>query len=558
MTRTTKILLALGIILALIFSSLIAWGVFLFERERRAAQAMVEAERAESRKDFDGAITQLSRALELQLFPAQKASAYYERARLESDKFKYDEAIRDFNEAIRLRYRGAEAYWGRGWAYQCKREWDKALKDYARFLRREQNVGQVYFNRGLIFLEQKKWKRARNDFSEAIRCEPNNANAFLNRAKAHLEMNNLDGALASADSAISLEPAWTEAYALRAKIHRRRNELNLARVDDRLASHLPAERPTSSPWTVADFLKRARFNLLAHRYEEVIDLCDRALSANLSSYFTDALITRGNAYLGLGDWGRALRDFDEAIKLSPENSGAFFGRGNAYVRKKEREKAIADFSEAIRLKPAESEAWYNRARASLAMEKIEQALSDFSEAIRLNPKFAEAYAHRALALLRAKRGDEALKDAQAAVALSPENSEFSDIQAHVHFTRREFAEARADFERALQLDPRHHPALLNNMAWFYATCADGAFRDGKKAVALAEEACTKMQWKYASHIDTLASAYAETGDFTQAVKFEEQALSLPTLPRKCARRCNSASPFIKSIFPITRTRRREK
>ena len=35
------------------------------------------------------------------------------------------------------------------------------------------------------------------------------------------------------------------------------------------------------------------------------------------------------------------------------------------------------------------------------------------------------------------------------------------------------------------------------------------------------------QWKNAAAIDTLAAAYAESGDFTQAMKFEEQALSLP-------------------------------
>src|SRR5438046_6765282 len=64
MKQSTKILLALGIFLALIFSSLVAWGVFLFERERRAAIAFENAEKAFEKKDFDGALTLLSRALE--------------------------------------------------------------------------------------------------------------------------------------------------------------------------------------------------------------------------------------------------------------------------------------------------------------------------------------------------------------------------------------------------------------------------------------------------------------------------------------------------------------
>jgi tetratricopeptide (TPR) repeat protein len=64
----------------------------------------------------------------------------------------------------------------------------------------------------------------------------------------------------------------------------------------------------------------------------------------------------------------------------------------------------------------------------------------------------------------------------------------------------------------------------NLLAWIEATCPDSSFRDGKEAISLATKACELTQWREASWIDTLAAAYAESGDFQRAVQYQEQAL----------------------------------
>jgi len=42
----------------------------------------------------------------------------------------------------------------------------------------------------------------------------------------------------------------------------------------------------------------------------------------------------------------------------------------------------------------------------------------------------------------------------------------------------------------------------------------------------ATKACDLTSWKDAANLDTLAAAYAEQGDFANAVKREEQAIEL--------------------------------
>lgn len=69
---------------------------------------------------------------------------------------------------------------------------------------------------------------------------------------------------------------------------------------------------------------------------------------------------------------------------------------------------------------------------------------------------------------------------------------------------------------------------LQTAAWLLATSPDPHLRDGQTALKFAQQAAQGSRRRSPKILDTLAAAYAEAGQFKQAVSTEKQAISLST------------------------------
>jgi tetratricopeptide (TPR) repeat protein len=218
---------------------------------------------------------------------------------------------------------------------------------------------------------------------------------------------------------------------------------------------------------------------------------------------------------------RSIEECNAAIASHPDDVRAYCRRGQLWFEQKAYDRAVADYTRAIELEP--NRAAHRRGRAVIRREQgqLDDALADYSAALKIAPANPLFLAERA-AVYRAK-GDLAKANADEAAS--------HVARAMKHVTDGQFADAIKDYEEAIKLAPSS-PRAYNQLAWLRATCPIAEFRDGKAAVEGATRACDLTGYKSDLYLDTLAAAYAESGDFDQAVTWEYLATEQAPAARK--------------------------
>ncbi|MBW3541712.1 MAG: tetratricopeptide repeat protein [Planctomycetes bacterium] len=316
----------------------------------RRADAHAATQRPdEAQRDFDLALADFRRAASLEPQAADPHTNLGEAYRRRGERAQreegflaarpfFEQAVAELSEAQRLAADDATTYAIRGDVFRRLENYDAAIRDLRRAAELEQRPlerSQALTDLGRVYYGQERWDAARESFEDAIQAAPERP----------------------------VEMAEPDPWELLGE--------TLLRLNQEEAAVAAFTR----------FLERAKPLPVA-----TADLTDdeRQLLQRVSNVFS----ARGLARAKLGRYQQAMEDYTRALELNPAAVNMLTRRGWAIV---ENGLAVAeaDFDEAVRLNPEDADSWLGRGYVRALAGKHAAAVSDAAEGAKLARKQIE-------------------------------------------------------------------------------------------------------------------------------------------------------------------------
>jgi superkiller protein 3 len=230
----------------------------------------------------------------------QKALAHNERGLDLFARGKFEQAVREYDEAIRLYPALAPAHNNRGSALFALGRFDDAAAAFDKAVALDPNYGQAHFNLALAYLKLGREKDANDALVKASR-------AYLASGDAHFIAGELKEAEEDYRGLLQIDPDYAPAHL-------------------RLGLVYNAQR----------------------RYDEAVESFRRVAARQPRD--ADAFAGLGEAYAGLHKYAEALAASEQAIKLAPASAPAHYTAGLAAAALGQREQALAHLDRLKELK----------------------------------------------------------------------------------------------------------------------------------------------------------------------------------------------------------------
>ncbi|XP_048585429.1 uncharacterized protein LOC5512045 isoform X2 [Nematostella vectensis] len=446
------------------------------------------------------------------------AVAFYQRGCI-LRKIHPRRALQDFSVSLLLddSEENVMAFMHRGILYTDLKRWEDAIPDFEAAIRLDPSLASAYVNIGLIYIiKHSNYQKAIRQYTSAIRVDPTYVRALICRAEAFQKMGMLQEAILDYARAIHMRPDVSDYHMARGKLLLEQKKLDLASFHVKQAAQLNQglgasatqqavvhsflknfdqaidvlERATRVKPSAQIFVLLGKTNMKAKRFEDAISSFLKAIEILTPWNSRNPMpLEAAGVYFLIGmcqsevhnDSG-ALDAYNEAIKVNPDYAEAFYQRGLTKM-KLSHTKGVHDFNRALAINPKLFQAFLSRAAYYGMKGRYSKGIMSCNEAIKLQPQSVRAYLYRGALKYHIKAFGLAVKDLTEAVAIDCRCSLAYFNRAVCHHEMKYFQKALMDYGTVMLLETNPNLKVLQNRGLLYLEIGDieNALEDFKAA-----------------------------------------------------------------------------
>ncbi|HEX8474230.1 MAG TPA: tetratricopeptide repeat protein [Pyrinomonadaceae bacterium] len=335
-------------------------------------------------RDLDGAIADADRAIALK---PDYVDAYTHRSNLQMMKGRVDAALADISKAIELNPELVQAYVQRGRMRMMKNNMDGALEDFNNAIGRGHRSDEIYAARAQIKMMTNDVEGAIQDFSAAISLNPKRVGSYNGRATARMYAKDEDGALADYGYVI-------EQYEQQAQERKKEGKpATKAPVFDMRSPTIVTPETTAQGQASGQKKEKISTHEVVVKHInpgslESVEQIENTM--NVAAAYGGRARILGKR----GQWDAALKDYNKAIEINPDEFVMYFNRGYGWREQGDLKAALADFNKAIEIQPQSAFNYLERGLTLLLMGRDADAQKDFDQLLKLNPSMQTALEKR--------------------------------------------------------------------------------------------------------------------------------------------------------------------
>jgi tetratricopeptide (TPR) repeat protein len=199
-------------------------------------------------KKFDEAIQDSNEAIKLA--STRQVEAIWTRGMAYREKKQYSDALADFNELSQLMPKAIGPLEARAGIYRSLKRRDEAIAEYSKIIEINPNFAPAYLGRAAVYRDNlgESDEKALADLDAAIRIAPKEYFARYSRGIYHFSHRDLDKAMADFDEAISLNPSYAYAYASRGRTQAKKGNKAAAIADLKKALEIDPKLDYAQQW----------------------------------------------------------------------------------------------------------------------------------------------------------------------------------------------------------------------------------------------------------------------------------------------------------------------